>query len=86
MELILVFQILYLYYKAYTCLTDLIFVLQILCLYYGTYSYAKVAVGLYWFISPEGHIFVLISDSYTYTGILIHVLILVADIYLSNLL
>ena len=55
-------------------------------LYYGTYSYAEVPVGSYWFISPKGHIFALISDSYTYTRILIHVLILVTNIYLSNLL
>ena len=85
-EHILVLRILYLYYGVYTCLTDLILVLQILCLYYRTYSYAKVPVGSYWFISPEGHIFGLISDSYTYTGILIHVLALITDIYLSNLL
>ena len=85
-ELILVFQSLYLYYKTYSCISDLILILRNLYLYYGTYSYAKVPVGSYWFISPEGHIFVLISDSYTYTGVLIHVLVLITDIYLSNLL
>ena len=65
---------------------DLILVGQILYLYYGTYSSANVPVGSYWFISPEGHIFVLILDSYTYIGILIHVLVLITDIYVSNLL
>ena len=38
------------------------FIIQI-----GTYSCAKVPVGSYWFISPKRHIFVLISESYTYT-------------------
>ena len=57
------------------------FIIQI-----GTYYCAKAPVGSYWFISPERHIFVLISYSYTYTGILIHVLVLITDIYLSNLL
>ena len=85
-ELILALLSLFLYFESYTCITDHILVLQILYLYYGTYSYAKVPVGSYWFISPEGHIFVLISDSYTYTGILIHVLVLITDIYLSKLL
>ena len=65
---------------------------------YGAYSgtkvpvgttlihYTKVPVGTTGLIYPEGHIFVPISDSYTYTGILIHVLVLITDIYLSNLL
>ena len=94
-ELILVLRILYLCYKTYSCISDLILVLRIL---YGAYSgtkvpvgttqihYTKVPVGTTGLISPEGHIFVLISDSYTYTGILIHVLVLITYIYLSNLL
>ena len=74
--------------------TEFILVLRIL---YGAYSgtkvplgttqihYTKVPVGTTGLISPEGHIFVLISDSYTYTGILVHVLVLITDIHLSNL-
>ena len=52
-ELIHVFQILYMSYRVYTCLTDLILVLLTdlilvlhnLLLSYGSYSYAKVPVG-----------------------------------------
>ena len=52
-ELIHVFQILYMSYRVYTCLTDLILVLltdlilvlQNLLLSYGSYSCAKVPVG-----------------------------------------
>ena len=36
--LILVFQILFLYNRAYTCLTDLILVLQSLFLYFESYT------------------------------------------------
>ena len=94
-ELILVLRILYLCYRTYSCISDLILVLRIL---YRAYSgtkipigitqihYTEVPVGTTGLISPEGHIFVLISDSYTYIGILIHVLVLITDIYLSNLL
>ena len=94
-ELILVLRILYLCYRTYSCISDLILVLRIL---YGAYSgtkvpvgtthihYTEVFVGTTGLISPEGHIFVLISYSYTYIGILIHVLVLITDIYLSNLL
>ena len=65
---------------------------------YGAYSgtkvpegttqihYTEVPVGTIGLISPEGQIFVLISESYTYIGILIHVLVLITDINLSNLL
>ena len=85
-------------YRAYTGLTDLILALRNMYLSYRSYSgtkvpvgttqihYMKVPVGTTGLISPKGHIFVLISDSYTYTGILIHVLVLITDIYLSNLL
>ena len=85
-------------YIAYTGLTDLILALRNMYLSYGSYSstkvpvgttqihYTKVPVGTTGLISPEGHIFLLISYSYTYTGILIHVLVLITDIYLSNLL
>ena len=66
-ELILVLLSLFLYFGSYTCITGHILVLRILYLYYETCSYAKVPVGSYWFISPEGNIFVLISYSYTYT-------------------
>ena len=95
MDLILVLQSLFLSYGSYTCVTKLILVFQIL---YGAYSgtkvpvgtthihYTEVPVGTTGLISPEGHIFVLISDSYTYTGILIHVFVLITGIYLSNLL
>ena len=94
-ELILVLRILYLCYRTYSSILDLILVLRIL---YGAYSgtkvpigtthihYMEVPIGTTGLISPEGHIFVLISDSYTYTRILIHVLVLITDIYLSNLL
>ena len=94
-NLIHVLRNLYIYFRSYTCLTEHILVSQIL---YGAYSgikvpvgttqthYTKVPVGTTGLISPEGHVFVLISDLYTYTGILIHVLILITDIYLSNLL
>ena len=87
-EHILVLRILYLHYGTCTCLRIL----------YGAYSgtkvpvgttrihYTKVPVGTTGLISPEGHIFVLISYSYPYTGILIHVLVLITDMYLSNLL
>ena len=93
-ELILVFRSTYSYFRSYTCITGHILILRIL---YGAYSgtkvpvgttqihYTKVPVGTTGLISPEGHIFVLISDSYTYTGILVHVLVLITDIYLSNL-
>ena len=95
MDLILVLQSLFLSYRSYTCVTELILVFRIL---YGAYSgtkvplgttqihYMEVPVGTTGLTSPEGHIFVLISDSYTYTRILIHVLVLITDIYLSNLL
>ena len=79
------------YFRSYTCLTEHIFVLRIL---YGAYSgtkvpvgttqihYTEVPVGTTRLISPEGHIFVaLISDSYTYTGILIHVIVLIPNMY-----
>ena len=94
MKLILVFRSTYWYFGSYTCITELILVLRILYIAYsGTkvpvdttqIHYMKVPVGTTGLISPEGHIFVLISDSYTYTGILIHVLVLITDIYLSNL-
>ena len=127
MEHILVLQILYLFYRTYSCISDIILVLRNTCISdlihvlqsiywsYGSYTcitehvlvlrilygayfgtkvpvgttqihYTKVPVGTTGLVSPEGHIFVLISDSYTYTGILIHVLVLITDIYLSNLL
>ena len=82
-------------YGSYTCITKLILIFRIL---YGAYSgtkvpvgtthihYTEVPVGTTRLISPEGKIFVLISDSYTYIGILIHVLVLITDIYLSNFL
>ena len=82
-------------YGSYTCITEHVLVIRIL---YGAYSgakvpvgttqihYTKVPVGTTGLISTEEHIFVLISDSYTYTGILIHALVLITDIYLSNLL
>ena len=38
MELILVFQILYLYYGTYSCISDLILVLQKLFLYFRSYT------------------------------------------------
>ena len=87
-ELILVLQILYLCYRTYSCISDLI---RSLLWYKSTLRYytdslyggTRSTTGL---ISLEGHIFVLISDSYTYTRILIHVLVLITDIYLSNLL
>ena len=94
-DLIHVLQGIYWSYGSYTCITEHVLVLRIL---YGAYSgtkvpvgttqilYTKVLVGNTGFISPKGHIFVLISDSYTYTRILIHVLVLITDIYLSNLL
>ena len=94
-DLILALRNMYLSYRSYTCITKHVLILRIL---YGAYSgtkvpvgttqihYTKVPVGTTGLISPEGHIFVLISDSYTYTGILIHVLVLITDIYLSNLL
>ena len=94
-DLILVLQSIYLSYGSYICVTEHVLVLRIL---YGAYSgtkvdvgntqihYTKLPVGTTGLISPEGHIFVLISYSYTYTGILIHVLVLITDIYLSNLL
>ena len=75
-ELILVLQISYLCYRTYSCISDLILILRIL---YGAYSgtkvpigttqihYTEVPVGTTRHISPKGHIFVLISDSYTYT-------------------
>ena len=88
MEHILVLRILYLYYEAYSYISDLI---RSLFWYkstrrYYTYSLYGVPVGTTRLISPEGQIFVLISDSYTYIGILIHVLVLITDIYLSNFL
>ena len=94
-DLIHVLQSIYWSYGSYTCITEHVLVLRIL---YGAYSgtkvpvgttqihYTKVPVGTTGLISPEGHIFLLISDSYTYTGILIHVLVLITNIYLSNLL
>ena len=94
-EFILVLRILYLCYRTYSCISDLILILLIL---YGAYfgikapvgtthiHYTEVPVGTTGLISPEGHLFILISDSYTYTGTLIHVLILITNIYLSNLL
>ena len=93
-DLIRVLQGIYLSYRSYTCTIEYVLVLRIL---YGAYSgtkvpvgttqihYTKVPVGTTGLISPEGHIFVLISYSYTYTGILVHVLVLITDIYLSNL-
>ena len=36
--LILVFQILFLYYRTYTCISDLILVLRSLYLYFGSYT------------------------------------------------
>ena len=89
-DLIHVLQSIYWSYGSYTCITEHVLVLRIL---YGAYSgtkepvgtthihYTKVPVGTTGFISLEGHIFVLISDSYTYTRILIHVLVLITDIY-----
>ena len=44
-ELIHVFQILCMSYRAYTCLTDLTLVLQNLLLSYESYSCAKVPLG-----------------------------------------
>ena len=87
-ELTLVLVILYLHYRTCTCLTDLIRSLFWYKVPIGTTQihYTKVLVGTTGLISPKGHIFVLISDSYTYTRILIHVLVLITDIYLSNLL
>ena len=94
-ELILVLQIIYLCYRTYSYILDLILILRIL---YRAYSgtkvpvgttqihYTEVPVGTTGLISPKGHIFVLISDSYTYIGTLIHVLFLITDIYLSNLI
>ena len=75
-EHLLVLRILYLCYRTYSCISDLILVLRILYgAYYGTkvpigttqIHYMEVPVGTTGLISPEGHIFVLISDSYTYT-------------------
>ena len=87
-ELILVLQILYLCYITYSCISDLIRRLFWYKVPLGTTQnhYTEVPVGTTGLISPEGHIFVLILDSYTYTGMLIHVLVLITDIYLSNLL
>ena len=78
MEHILVLRILYLFYRTYSGTKVPVGTTQI--------HYTKVPIGTTGLISPEGHIFVLISNSYTYTGILIHVLVLIIDMYLSNLL
>ena len=75
-DLIHVLQSIYWSYGSYTCITEHVLVLRIL---YGDYSgtkvpvgttqihYTEVPVGTTGLISPEGHIFLLISDSYTYT-------------------
>ena len=94
-DLIHVLQSIYWSYGSYTCITEHVLVLRIL---YGAYSgtkvpvgttqihYTKVLVDTIGLMSPEGHIFVFISYSYTYTGILMHVLVLITNIYLSNIL
>ena len=75
-DLIHVLQSIYWSYGSYTCITEHVLVLRIL---YGAYSgtkvpvgttqihFTKVPVGTTRFISLEEQIFVLISDSYTYT-------------------
>ena len=52
-DLILVFQILYMYYRTYTCLTELILSLQSEFLYFGYRSTRRHYRTFYWYKSTR---------------------------------
>ena len=80
-ELILVFQILYLYSITYSCISHLILVLQILYLYYGAYSYITeliciLSVRKYLYVLQKFYLYKSNHRYYrTYTGTLYLILV-----------